>query len=103
MAKRIVWTESAKKDKIEILSYWNVKTKSKRYSKKLNDIFNSHAEIILQYPFLGKQSEYESIRCLPFGNYSLYYQIEPKRIIIHRIWDNRQKTNHKNYGFKRYH
>ncbi len=90
MAKRLVWTASAKVDRNSILSFWKEKTLSKRYSKTLNSVFINQAESLLTHPLLGKQTEIESIRCLPFGDYSLFYQIKENSIIIHRIWDNRQ-------------
>jgi toxin YoeB len=90
MAKGIVWTESAKKDRIDILTFWINRTQSKKYSQKLNEIFVNRSESLLIYPFLGKQTEIESIRCLPFGDYSFFYQISSSQVIIHRIWSNKQ-------------
>jgi toxin YoeB len=83
MAKNIVWTASARQDRFDILTYWINRTKSNRYSIKLNEVFINHAEILSKHPFLGKQTELENIRCLPFGNYSLFYQIDKNHIIIH--------------------
>lgn len=90
MAQSIVWTHSAHQDRIAILSYWIEKTNSKEYSRKLNQIFIHHTESLLKFPLLGKQTELENIRCLPISDYSIFYQVESKIIIIHRIWDNRQ-------------
>ena len=90
MAKRLVWIASAKVDRNSILSLWKEKTLSTRYSKTLNSVFINQAESLLKHPLLGKQTEIVSIRCLPFGDYSLFNQIKENSIIIHRIWDNPQ-------------
>ena len=74
MVRRVIWTESANKDRKSILSFWSERTNSKRFSKKLNSIFIRLAESLITHPLLGKQTEIEFIRCLPFGNYSLFYQ-----------------------------
>ena len=55
MAKRkIVWTNSAKFELKEILIYWTNKTKSKTYSKKLNDLFTEAVDLLSLHPKIGR-------------------------------------------------
>ena len=49
MAKEIIWSETAQKDRKEILLYWKNRNKSSTYSKKLNILFDDAAEIIASF------------------------------------------------------
>ena len=57
MAKRLIWTKMSHNQKKEIFEFWNNRNKSKNYSRKLNDLFNEAAELLLLYPNLGKKME----------------------------------------------
>ncbi len=39
MARYIIWTQRAQKERIEICKYWNARNSSIIYSKKLNELF----------------------------------------------------------------
>ena len=39
MAKRVIWTATAKKARREILEYWMIRNESNAYSKKLSLLF----------------------------------------------------------------
>lgn len=62
MAKRLIWTPQAQNNRIEIFEYWNNRNKSKIYSKRLNDIFREHIEIILKYPNIGVSTDIENVK-----------------------------------------
>ncbi len=53
MAKRLVWSPIAKQIRKEILKYWILRNKSKRYSKKLNNLFENSAQQIADFPYSG--------------------------------------------------
>lgn len=54
MAKQIVWSLKAQKDRKEILYYWRKRNKSNEYSKKLNGLFKEALKLISDYPEIGK-------------------------------------------------
>lgn len=51
MAKRkIVWTETAAKQRREILRYWTERNMSTSYAEKLIEIISKHTKVISKNP-----------------------------------------------------
>ena len=91
MAKRtIVWTETAAKQRHEILRYWTELTKSTIYAEKLIKITARNLKIISKNPEAFKETEFDEVRESAMGHFSLYYKITVKEIIVIAFWDNRQ-------------
>ena len=91
MAKRkIVWTNTAAKQRREILKYWTERNKSTTYAEKLIEITAKHLKVILKNPEAFKETEIEDVRESAMGHFSLYYKITPDQIIVMSFWDNRQ-------------
>ena len=91
MAKRIVvWTETAAKQRRQILKYWTKKNGSTRYAEKLIKLTAKRIEIILKHPESFKSTDYPDTRESAMGHFSLYYKLTPDQLIITAFWDNRQ-------------
>ena len=91
MAKRnVVWTETAAKQRREILKYWTKKNASNRYAEKLIKLTAKHIEIILKQPESSKSTEYPDTRVSAMGHFSIYYKLTSEQVIITAFWDNRQ-------------
>ena len=90
MVFKIIWTEKAQKDRLEILEYWIEKSKSKLFALKLNEIFNERVELLAQYPNLGKKTDMRNIRAHIVRDYFIFYKIIEKTIIVVSIFDTRQ-------------
>ena len=90
MAKRIVWSERAQKERYEILNYWNKRNKSKTYSIKLNKLFLERIENAAKMPEAGIPSDDPHLRTIIVRDYSIYYDIYQSHIEILTIWDNRR-------------
>lgn len=91
MAKRIVvWTETASKQRREILRYWTVRNGSTTYAKKLIKLIKERLEIILEQPEAFKLTTYPETRESAMGNFSIYYKITETQLIVTAFWDNRQ-------------
>lgn len=90
MAKRIIWTNNAKLDKVDILEYYYHRNKSKNYSKKLNTVFNTELNLISNFPYIGRATLTENVRIKVVGHYYLIYEINEDCIVVLRIWDSRQ-------------
>ncbi|MNU86251.1 hypothetical protein D3C71_760080 [compost metagenome] len=91
MAKRkIVWTETAAKQRREILRYWTERNQSTTYAVKLIEITAKHLKIISKNPKAFKETEIEHIRESAMGHFSLYYSFTDDQLIIMAFWDNRQ-------------
>lgn len=91
MAKReIVWTETAARQRREILRYWKERNASPTYSIKLVKIIASHLKTISKNPKAFKEVEFEDVRESALGHFSLYYRYTEKQLIVMAFWDNRQ-------------
>ena len=91
MAKRkIVWTETAAKQRREILRYWTERNGSTIYAEKLIQITTKHLRVISKNPEAHKATEIDQVRESAMGHFSLYYKITSEQIIVMAFWDNRQ-------------
>ena len=54
MARQIIWTENAQKERIAIFTFWNNRTKSFSYSRKLHELIKGSLKLISKYPLIGK-------------------------------------------------
>lgn len=91
MAKRtVVWTETAARQRREILKYWVKRNGSTIYAEKLIKLTASQIKSILSNPLLFKKADYPNTHESAMGHFSIYYKITPEHIIITAFWDNRQ-------------
>ncbi|MDQ3020613.1 MAG: type II toxin-antitoxin system RelE/ParE family toxin [Bacteroidota bacterium] len=93
MVKRIVWSLTAQQDRKNILEYWNVRNKSKTYSKKLNELLKSSIKLISTHPNIGKKTNYSNIRFKVVRDYQIFYEETLNSIDVLRIWDSRQEPD----------
>ena len=91
MAKRtVVWTETAAKQRRQILKYWTKINGSTRYAEKLIKMTAKRIEIILMQPDSFKSTDYQDTRESAMGHFSIYYKLTTEQLIITAFWDNRQ-------------
>lgn len=91
MAKRlVVWTETAAKQRREILRYWTVRNGFTTYAVKLIKLTASRIKIILKQPESFKAADYPETRESAMGHFSIYYKVTDGHLIITAFWDNRQ-------------
>jgi plasmid stabilization system protein ParE len=90
MAERtVVWTETASKQRREILEYWTKRNGSTKYAEKLIKITRNRIKIILTNPNTYKLADYPETREAALGHFSIYYKITDTQLIITAFWDNR--------------
>jgi plasmid stabilization system protein ParE len=91
MAKRsVVWTETAARQRREILEYWTIQNGSATFAKKLLKLITSRIKIILKHPELFKSADFPDTRESAMGHFSIFYKITEKQLIVTAFWDNRQ-------------
>lgn len=90
MGRGIIWSSEAINDISQILEYWDNRTKSLTYSKKLFKQIKNLIHIISIYPFLGIPTNQKSLRVKIYKEYKIFYFINSESIEILRIWDTRQ-------------
>jgi toxin YoeB len=97
MAKRVIWSEDAFRDKEQIYSYWNNRNKSNLYSRKLNRLFGDTIKSILQMPSIGKNTNIENVKRIIARDFFLIYEESETTLTILRIWDSRQDPDKLKY------
>jgi plasmid stabilization system protein ParE len=60
--RKIVWTETAAKQRREILRYWTKRNKSTSYAEKLIKITAQHIKVISKNPEAFKETEISNVR-----------------------------------------
>lgn len=91
MAKRnVIWTRTADLQFVGILEYWVKRNKSNAYSKKLVKLVSERTKQLADEPLIYKATDFKDVRVASLGNFSIYYKISEKEIIITAFWDNRQ-------------
>ena len=90
VARRIIWTTSAKLQLKEIFEYFNSRNKSTSYSLKLNRIIQIELKTVLLQSNIGKKTDTINVRGLLVENYFVFYEINQKDIVILSVWDTRQ-------------
>lgn len=69
MVKRsVVWTETAIKQRREILKYWTIRNQSTLYAKKLIELIKKRIDLILKNPYAGKLTNHLDTREAAMGN-----------------------------------
>lgn|SRR5690606_17452994 len=91
MAERIVvWTKTADIQFVGVLQYWVNRNKSAAYSKKLIRLVSERTKQIIKTPLIYKSTDFKDIRVTSLGNFSIFYKVTEKQLIITAFWDNRQ-------------
>jgi ParE toxin of type II toxin-antitoxin system, parDE len=90
MVRKIIWSASAKADKVEILKYWRARNKSNNYSKKLDLLFKEAVNFISKNPGIGHLTIKENVRVKIVRDYLIIYEITIDSIYLHSIIDGRR-------------
>ncbi len=91
MAKRtVVWTETAVRQRREILKYWVKRNGSIIYAEKLIKLIAEQINVILSNPKLFKKADFPETHVSALGHFSIFYKYNKSTLIITAFWDNRQ-------------
>ncbi|WP_420319004.1 type II toxin-antitoxin system RelE/ParE family toxin [Ekhidna sp.] len=91
MAKRkVIWTQTAARQRRNVLEYWVEHNKSNSYSLKLLKASNSKTELIAKNPKIFREADFPETRIASMGHFSIFYKYNASEIIITAFWDNRQ-------------
>ncbi len=88
---KVIWSDNAKNELIEIVQFWNNKNQSTDYTDKLKFHIELGINLIKNKPKLGMKSNLVGVRMrLILKNYYLIYEIKENEILILQFWDVRQ-------------
>ena len=93
MARQVIWTITAHKERREILDYWIKRNKSKVYSRKLNKLITSALQDISKNPLIGRKTEIQNVRVKIIREYLIFYEISPTIIYVLSVWDGRRDNS----------
>jgi plasmid stabilization system protein ParE len=96
--RKIIWSNGARLDLLDILDFYIKRNGSAVYSKKLNLKFQKSIQLISKNPFIGTQTDFEMIRALIKDDYQIIYEIFDQLILIIMIWDCRRNPMDKRIG-----
>lgn len=83
MAKRIVvWTETAARQRREILNSWVKRNGTTTYAEKLIKLIGEQINIIQKSPKLFKKADFPNTHISVLGHFSIFYQYTAKQLII---------------------
>jgi plasmid stabilization system protein ParE len=88
--RKVIWTETAAKQRREILRYWTFRNGSATYAKKLIKLTAARIKVILKHPESYKTTIYPETRISAMGHFSILYKLTEDNLIITSFWDNRQ-------------
>ena len=91
MARKVVWSARAQRERFDILEYWVNRNKSKTYSRKLYQLFRIGMKKVAEMPATGIPTENPDIRIKIIKDYLIYFHITAsKNIEVLTIWDSRR-------------
>ena len=93
MAKKIVWSEHALQDRLQILDYWFQQIGNKRYSLYLDNCFRETVQLIGQFPQIGRAYKKTNWRFMVRENYLIFYETLPNSVSILSIFDARRNPD----------
>ena len=88
--KEVIWSLRAHQDRLWILEYWIDRNKSKVYSEKLYELFNSAIDIISVYPEIGKPTNKPRVRAKIVRHYLIVYEVQSEFVDILTIRESQQ-------------
>jgi len=88
--REIVWTETAAKQRREILSYWTARNGSTKYAEKLIKLIAARIKVISIHPESYPLTVYPETRVSAMDHFSILYKLTEDKLIITAFWDNRQ-------------
>ncbi|MGV0923205.1 type II toxin-antitoxin system RelE/ParE family toxin [Empedobacter tilapiae] len=88
--RKIIWTITANFERKEILEYWILRNKSKRFSIKLNYLILQTLEVLRENPTIGRRTNIDNVRVKLIREYLLLYEFTDAELIILSIWDARR-------------
>ncbi|HAD79923.1 type II toxin-antitoxin system RelE/ParE family toxin [Empedobacter falsenii] len=88
--RKIIWTITANLERKEILEYWILRNKSKRFSIKLNYLILQTLEVLRENPTIGRRTNIDNVRVKLIREYLLLYEFTDAELIILSIWDARR-------------
>lgn len=91
MARQVVWSLNAQKERVAILRYWVERNGSTAYSVKLDAMFRSALNRVAEHPKLGRTTSDPETRVKVVGDFELFYSFTPEAVHVLSVWHSRRE------------
>lgn len=97
MARQIVWSANAQRERMEILRYWAEHNGSTRYSAKLDGMFRAALRVIASHPKLGRPSSDPDVRVKSIGDHLVFYAFTATEVHVLSVWHGKRNPKDRPY------
>lgn len=97
MARQVVWSANAQRERMVILRYWAERNGSLRYSEKLDGMFRSALRLIAEHPKLGQPTSDPEVRVKGIGDHMIFYAFTETEIHVHSVWHGKRDPAERPY------
>lgn len=86
MARQIIWSLNAQKERVKILRFWLEHNGSAVYSLKLDAMFRSALNRIAEHPKLGRTTSDPETRVKGVGDFEIFYSFTADSVHVLSVW-----------------
>lgn len=97
MARQIIWSVNAHRERMEILRYWEGRNGSLLYSTKLDGLFRKALQVISAHPLVGRPTTEADVRVKGVGDYLLFYSYSDQAIHVLSVWHSKRSPAERPY------
>ena len=90
MARQVVWSRNAQRERIAILRYWVEHNGSVIYSVKLDAMFRSALDRVAEHPKLGRPTSDPETRVKVVGDFEIFYSFTTDVVHILSVWNSKR-------------
>lgn len=90
MVKQVIWDAEALNDIEQVFEYWEMRTGSNNYNRKLLNAFKKAALLIEGNNFIGTATTRHQTFRLVVNEFALYYKVNEDDIRILAVFDTRR-------------
>ncbi|MBL0191350.1 MAG: type II toxin-antitoxin system RelE/ParE family toxin [Saprospiraceae bacterium] len=87
---KVIWAETAVRQRRGIFEYWNKRNQSTRYSERIRVLVSKRIELIKKNPTSFLSSEYNDTDVAVIEHFCLYFKVVREGILVTAFWDSRQ-------------
>lgn len=90
MARQIVWSANAQRERLDTLHYWAERNGSTRYSEKLDGLFRASLRLVAEHPRIGRPTSDPNVRMKGVGEHMLFYAYTASEVHVLSVWNSKR-------------
>lgn len=90
MARQIIWSANAQRERLEILQYWADRNGSTRYCEKLDGMFRASLRLVAEHPKIGRTTSDPDVRMKSVGDHMLFYSFGATHVHVLSVWHSKR-------------